>query len=1492
MRGFLPFISKWQQGKFGKDCSVIKANEFFNMEAYNSLVESLYDMVSQGVAAREVFNPATPGVSGRIFTLNTTTETGLGYDHNMKDTYMLTEKISTEYNQHIKMRHVSRTYDTTDESIDPTYNNPDPVYMSYGFGDVSMVNPYAFAALDVSEGNEQYLTIEYIKDSDARRYASSLQLILQYIPDDNFSDKIELVVGDEFNESTSEGDFTRYTRYIVRFGNEITVPQLMSVLNLYTEDSEAVFEAEIHGGVSPDLIKVKDVFYYYDGYELVSSVKVLRFVPPMPSVVVNNPEGFFNKYFNTTGESDYNMNILAFTTDGGSIPETFINTGTYGFVIRRNYDDAGFQTYPTLVTYDDNPALLYIPNKKQREHYTKSGTGTPMWFANGNPVLDNNHISSIDLDGNYFFLPFVEVTDCSVRFLSGRSIHIDNIGDNDLVNISIPGDYLPILLASKVRFDANDYTLEELEALENVFNQIKIFLGYAASDDFTDDESTLLRVTEFTRGIMWYLNNFVMIDGALASNHPGLKMFKSLTAAYSAGALKKGITVITITGRATPGNRSEPVDRSRFEPQVLPVDLQEGMKFIVLEPAAATTTKTVVDAGFTLEGASYGSILYTVASGPTSGDTLLRNQDMSEASVVNLCALAAFDEDSMIFKGCKFPVLHIYRNNTDDENVNVWETKLVIDSSNEVYELILDSEADMPFTKLDIWYTYYSVELSGDKAVMEAQIGAPCISTYQRKTGVRYLDVPEGNSTYDAALYDHPCVLGLLVYTDYVKETTASVPSLTLATYGASSKNSVEFTPISQVFTMTASGTATYASAGYSDHITRVYGEVVLDQIRSDGKFNLDLKYIFRDFDFGNHPLEQRTRSGFNSLINVYNEVRDSEFLVSIMDTGYTHSSYGDWHCFDPDVFLKAASGNDFANKFLFIDCGVDIQLNDEVISIGYTMAVVPIENRGGRFINTKLRVKIEVGSAIDSYYSVRFFASRLLRKTPYIFYLADQHPYYSKTGLSRKVSEDLQIVFETPGIPVSTYSEVESTLPASIAVKNSWATNLSSPGSSYPRVNDVSYPGLTGNNSFNWLGCKSFIAGMAGGKIRVDAIRMTPAQRQFFSLHAYSNSGLAVLEDVRGCRVDIGQLNTTFPLNGAIDEGLTALGSWVETERGFQLMTISQKDNPALNLGTKIKVGSWINRAEVTGITGGRDLKVDIGYSFYTQANDSYISDTGNMLYTTGYVYQLPAKPWFSILGVSDSEISYKPSVAFNAVGIASPSNMRTILENVQEDADPSDPTSATTPTFFPSKLDGSTSSDTTNRLRPVRFLIGGLVDHSEPSEGSQTTYLMESNGNTLKVHCTRLNLISGYYNTGSGFCYYPTIEAAADPILGVPVPLTYPVHITRFLAPDTMWYPTSTYTEDTLDYLKTGCNVIAPLAYDRADREASDTFFNTPVVTTIATDLRPKHERMELVRDLVGSLNPCDLRVISVRPAKASSGGGCLDLIISCFTPPSDQL
>ena len=1353
MFGLSPWLARVLNGRFRTDLSPIKANEFFVSEAYNGLVESMYLMMRDANSFHAVFNPSTPEVSARIMTDNPAASEDPGHQHALGNTYFRFEDNFDDVTDegYVRVTHVKRGSEDLENS---------PMRVMYGPGDLSLLKPYIFTAVDLTATQEQYFVAEYIYRSayGVRRLSSVIELVLEYTPEESKASVMEILRGDSIQEYTAEdGEVSFPVKFRFRFGRDITVGDLVSALNSYTYEGEHVFEAGLKyvpGTPMTDKPLIDLYKFYSDDSppELLTSTKVLRFIPPVPSVRAASPNTFLDMCFNVTIPNETG-NIAAYILKDGH--KVFKNTGTYGFILRKQYDDTGMLSLPsefTLDTIDGDPLLMYVPNKIKAQHYTKSGTSRPDWFSTLNPVI-NGFFSSVDADMNYFFLPFVTVTDTTLRFASGFSIHIDKIGESTIADVSSPGSYAYDLKESLVQYDVSTDTSPYFTGMNRLFEAFKGFLGYAAVDILNDEESALLRTAEYSLGVSWYFNNVVWVDPALGTgeNRPELKVYRNLQVALNAGVIKPGTVVMHMAGSdPCPADSVTDGRRHDFERNPFPAGMPFGVRHVIVVPD--TVNKHPGDFGFSIQSATLGKKVFEFSPTNTSEEARsIIGQDMTAALYTGFRVVGASALNTahpMLLSMNKFGVLQIEAySETSTEAGYIWQTSLQIASDNIINEFLHMGEIlEDAFVTVDgtpegptLWADTLNVLRP---TVLEIMLGSETQTSFKGHLGYADLQSSVREQGFDQDTY--PSALGVFLDPSFVENVNAGVSSLRIKSARSSSEKSrITYVPVVQPFqsSLISSSVSYLGDKEYDRKITNII---------EAHPVNIDLNFVFTLTILGGvHEGEKRDRSLISALINVSGVISDSEVNIGILDPEIYWTPPGEespiaWHTFDPDGFLYSEATS-FPDNFMFIDCGLHKQTEFVPLGgVGGPSYGKFVSHRGGRFVNTDMTITMHQNCAVNANGEVRFFASRLFRRAAYLLYMADQHPAFSTS--TRRMSDRLKVDFILPykvlkDMPIAG-EDIDTGVPAPLLVIGEWNFTTGASVTAYPRLPLVNtLPGayaLLQKNTFNWAATKTFMAGVSEGEVNIPALRYHPVQLVTVpgALPLYWNSSLNIFEDIPQTRANIMLLDTSYPLGHDYDAARVSID---DPQRGFNLTSVSFIQFPHLNLGTSIKVSNWINRAPVSGIVGGRKMNIDINYDFYTQG-----FEVGN-LYNDGTDNHFPVKPWFHLCGVMDSTVELNCSAFAGESGNVWPLGVTDYgavlgrLDGMRA--------ALTTPAFQ--------SSGTTTARRPMRFVIGLVMQHYHDTELTHVDMAGSSSGNKGYVVATRANLVLGGQNNFRGFVY-----------------------------------------------------------------------------------------------------------------------------------------
>lgn len=418
-----------------------------------------------------------------------------------------------------------------------------------------------------------------------------------------------------------------------------------------------------------------------------------------------------------------------------------------------------------------------------------------------------------------------------------------------------------------------------------------------------------------------------------------------------------------------------------------------------------------------------------------------------------------------------------------------------------------------------------------------------------------------------------------------------------------------------------------------------------LDGTNMGGMANavVDVTFSFIDLRSGELK-EARDLSQIHSLIKIGGKITGSKLRFAIRDNGNmtdwvapdgeTTYPKDTWQAFDPDILFPAAAGNDstFPDTFMFIDCGlfstegqgrfVNCDLNVD-LSGDFT-------RREPFYIPDDLYVSSDTPKQFRYCVDSQFFASRMFRKSPYVFYLADRHP-------AKYYNNDTQFMTYNYPVQQSDNLRLSFTLGKCDRMAVRYDVSQSQPGirPCSPSLPSLNLPDEDSLLTTVW--CRSFIAGLKNSSVEMPSTYMPTVVKHSFEVktedpkyrqkltyapqeHVLAGGyAVALFDSVTNCSLNLGVLDTTYPLqdeweyDGADYRPAEAAGIsvvyWAEPAWGFQFftyphdlaVTTSYKDKQ-INRGNTLYVAEWVTRQLVSGIYGLYDSKVTINYSFTTQ--------------------------------------------------------------------------------------------------------------------------------------------------------------------------------------------------------------------------------------------------------------------------------------------------
>ncbi|MFA5429114.1 MAG: hypothetical protein WC279_13010 [Sulfurimonas sp.] len=1306
-------------GSFTEDCSRITPAGLYSSAAINAMGSSLYDTIREHMSSLSEFNTGGPGISGKILRVSGDTDgKAAATDCFLK----FTDFNSITGSENIDVAHVNSAGTVITDAL----------ALFYGTGDRSMpATPYAYFSTNLSEGQESYVLIKHVMDSNSPRYTRQLSLVLQYVPDASYADVIEIFSGGSFSEIKECSAVTRKTLYTLKFGSNIKASGVIAALNSYTENGSAVFAASAQSAGTFSDEDMITLFDFYTGAVLTNTTVVLKFTGTCPGFILSSPADFFSKYFNT--HSAVRRNVLSY----GIISEVkrFLNPGVYGFLIRDS-EKAGAELSSSLLTADDNYSFLYIPNRKNDDHLIPegSGTGVPLWFSADNPLYTENHVSTVDLDTDFFFLPFCEVTDKSVEFMSGFSIDIDIIQEPEIANVSHPGGYRPEMKSSRVRHDIKTTTDTWYTQMSELFNKFKTHLSYAPETGLTENESILKRMSEFILGTAWYINNMVVIDPALSASkpaYPSINVFRTLQDAYAAGVLRPLTTVLFIGSN---GDGTD-IDNTRRD-AVIDIDYDfmaklKGIRFAAIA-VVANHIYTAAETGFSLEGGSFDTSV-TLMWHPDPATGLISELDFSGVYQTDLYIDLSDDESS------------------DESIPDGWE--------NIIMQRSLFNRLTISFVKTASGSPAYELRFSAGLSCRISMLEFPVIETLTMDS-TSYYQTPVGyieTGTTDRLLPDEVISAGFIEKillaqddTDFITAGITVNPNFTRYSFAVTPLLCVLPGPghyRDTLITYRQCVMPSGFSGGHSmtDRITNniivlegeggsVYGTGALSYVPAVFNLKLDIRAV--------SGTENRDKATITSLIHVDGIIKHSDIKITVLDKQTTETegaiTYA-WNTFNKAGFLPGGT-TVFPDTFLFLDCGL--------YATNTGSAGSWVTTRQGLLTDTRIRIIFDEDSAVDDWNRQLFFASDLFQKAPYIFYFGDLHPKWA--FYNRKLSTKIHLSFDLPSV---TDQDTLLTTETPLLLKHQWG---SSGGVSYPILPSVA--GST-EDTFNWQASKMFIAGLKESEVIIPVMRVIPVKAGEDAVYASPGSAekyssLNLFEDIPATVCRIGYLDCSYPTEGAVDydgqdvfDGLTGY-SWYGPGRGICLITSSYPVYPRLNLKAEIYVGRMRTRAERMACVGLEGGVVDVNYQFMTQANDSYIGDIG-AYYLGGGVQSDPVAPLFAVMAFVDNRMSIKPYMP------AGPGITGGFPMEASEGADVKVSLAAKLMDTLDSAVTPDLCPDIANSsLRPVILVLGFAPLH-QIRGGSEEYLELSAINNKIYAHVTSVWQGISCYNTLTGFVY-----------------------------------------------------------------------------------------------------------------------------------------
>lgn len=1422
-----PFSSESYRGTFDNDISKIKQNEILSSKTFNNFVRSLYNLFYTDDVYRNVYKSSGQEASSIIMTEANAhgNVQGPGWNSSEPDAHPVNHEMATTY---LWIKNVDNSYDPAAYSTSPEGHlciapvssdtdvlNDDnlnelayeaslsPEHLFYGTGDVSVsVKPYALFRTAVDSNS--YCCITYLygehtgddvsgysEGTYTPKYSSMAEIVFIYDPTiDSGDTAIRKVWGMSGSAITDEGGLPTgeaYTRLTIIYGSAVTLAHLKAFLDSLTFQAEGsstetqnVFKTVFVGDVDQNIFlyqlfayledmknpnaEPKDSLEDYTRDDTRAFTRVTRFVPVRSSIKISNPSVFWeNLTASTEPDSDPGYLVVdprAITAYVGkySVIDTeqtddsdqagrlrFTHTGVYGFIINNTLNSNNMEVYT-----DGQPArFIYIPNKEHYEnnHYVPGTDSTiiPDWAAsNGDGGLPNEieRALTTDFDANYFFLPLITVTDTMLLFAGGGVISLRDAVFNGNTVISIPADGSGTNLESGIIYDAWNHPDR---CNDNLVKEANLIYG---------------KVRKGLQGIY-------RKDDTEASNEPELidlesydpKPVNSLvrTLQMATGCTWNLNNIVWIDPRLkhnTPDSESE-IDES--------------------SPALKMFSGYQAIFDYENNYSGQGSILNS-----NTVVVYLSYSSEDSSAQVELCA------DQVLPAGLTHIGLMVPAQNEYDHPDRFPVTKPNFHSGLGTTTTVGNVTFTLKGYGMDYFNNGWSFSDQDFCRVNELK--------FKRAAGEEPLHF----------LGFHNCKINGLVCS---KGTTDTV-LLSDSTSIAGDLLSGYLSEVSQ--------SEIYAARLVLENVTSVMHETwvatpayhadtlpELVQLSSLNHSKLDLAFKFID-NRDNAWVDARNLSEITSLINIGGELKNSDITLRIIDGGTSWIAPGadqsmPWQAFDPEICLPGREGVTFPNTFLFIDCGLQSQ------------------SARGRFINCNLTVNLSndfTRYEPKSTYSgpnktfrfyerkdKRFFASRFFRRSPYVFYFGDRHPYYYIVQASgRAVDATVKRSYDvnlniTVGPDADSFAVISELYYAS----GSFYPVLPIPGGPDSDIAEE-VPKL-----FTYKVNHIFISGLDNSKISLDNMfvpgvnkraytTLNPTTKQRTYPTVRTKQGADVLfEAVANSTITMSGLNTTYPLQDEWEyESVAGYDKpcvwWCEPERGFlfftypRFMADSSNHDLQLNRNNTLYVANWTTRKLLSGIHGLCDSRVDIHYTFTTQGRDlkddpqHLIFDWGALRYKgpirwgmdladPGAMHRhnwlgidddpdqqergvrtvyLPVAPLFYLADVCSSKINLVPSTCGlnNINPLGGTMNVDRIGFSMRHQY-------RNTESYLPSVKPALHE----NAVRPLRVAVGYLL--TTEWNQSEAAVIFPSSYNNLSGTFTRANMVAGVMNKVTGWCY-----------------------------------------------------------------------------------------------------------------------------------------
>ena len=397
-------------------------------------------------------------------------------------------------------------------------------------------------------------------------------------------------------------------------------------------------------------------------------------------------------------------------------------------------------------------------------------------------------------------------------------------------------------------------------------------------------------------------------------------------------------------------------------------------------------------------------------------------------------------------------------------------------------------------------------------------------------------------------------------------------------------------------------------------------------------------------------------RQNFHSFIKLEAPVADCKFTVKIKDTGNKQNWFPPnsdssnennphyvpetWQAFDPEIFLPLApwvqtdnrSQWDWPANFTFLEGdsrSVDFHANPRI----FNQCDILIDQSSDAVYWLPAGVsRVNNASAADTPYWISytpcnmFFASRIFRKSAYIFYLAGVKPSamsYSSGAGRIACSNAVNLTFAPGHEKSASVSDAWKKTPRAVL----W----------HPEPENVQSPGIASGDAASYFTYKSsiFITGLESSRVTIPELKVYTVTRKTTDLRNLSSRGalprqslgtsIALFSGISDSQLLVGRLDTRYPL---VDEWkyiadgypetpdlFTGSGDsivyWAEPQNGFLLFTYPEYLHYTENVPTRINcnnsldIGIWTTRTLLSGIHGLQGSSVKIAYDFTTQSFD-----------------------------------------------------------------------------------------------------------------------------------------------------------------------------------------------------------------------------------------------------------------------------------------------